>query len=473
MVSSFVRHRRSGFTLVELLVVIAIIGVLVGLLLPAVQAAREAARRMSCSNNFKQIGLGIHNYHSAFKQLPNQGTGTYIPGGRDLWDTNPGREISSNMRLSYMVGILPFVEQQALWEMISGPHAFNTDGSDHLPPWQAMGPHPDRVQYPPYATEIPTFRCPSDPGVGLPSLGRTNYACCEGDSAVYSRDPYLNIDELSEDAAVRFPYKVDTGHANNSNSSQRGMFVNHREMRFRDVLDGLANTVMAGEIATDLGDNDSRTTVPLDRPGHAAPAEKTECRLNPSHTEPYLDPERPRFWDPNGLTTNAALNRGFRWHDMAPPYTQMTTILAPNKQLCSEASDMRDIVSPPSSRHQGGVHVLMGDGAVVFITDSIEAGNKNCAAGIEPCRFAASGKQEPLRPVGCNGISGCIGSDSRAAEPVGAASRSVLLVEGWLPWQFWNWYATFTSLSGILVSSTLGVIRRALFFAPLHVRKIR
>ena len=62
--------RYRGFTLVELLVVIAIIGILVGLLLPAVQAAREAARRMSCSNNFKQIGLGIHNYHSAFKQLP-------------------------------------------------------------------------------------------------------------------------------------------------------------------------------------------------------------------------------------------------------------------------------------------------------------------------------------------------------------------------------------------------------------------
>ncbi len=402
--------RRGAFTLVELLVVIAIIGVLVGLLLPAVQAAREAARRMSCSNNFKQIGLAIHNYHSAFKQLPNQGTGTYIPGGRDVWDTNPGREISSNMRLSYMVGILPFVEQQALWEMISNPHAFNSNGSDHLPPWQAMGPHPDRVQYPPYATEIPTFRCPSDPGVGLPSLGRTNYACCEGDSAVHNRDPYLNIDEFGSDPTTTFPYSVDNGHARQSNGSQRGMFVNHREMKFRDVLDGLANTVMGGEIATDLGDNDSRTTVPTDVGGHAAPNEKNQCRLNPSYAEPYLDPERPRFWDPAGLTKNNAWGRGYRWHDFEPPYTQMVCVLAPNKQLCSDGRDHRDVVAPPSSRHQGGVHVLMGDGAVVFITDSIEAGNKYAPQVSHRAGSPVPGSQSPY------GLWGALGS--RAASEV-------------------------------------------------------
>lgn len=134
---------------------------LVGLLLPAVQAAREAARRMSCSNHFKQIGLGIHNYHSAYRNLPTHATGTYVPGGRDPWDVNPGRAVSNNMRLSFWVGLLPFLEQQALWEPISSPLSINSNGTPKSPPWQAMGPHPDRVQYPPWATELETLRCPT------------------------------------------------------------------------------------------------------------------------------------------------------------------------------------------------------------------------------------------------------------------------------------------------------------------------
>ena len=131
--SRFFVKRRAAFTLVELLVVIAIIGVLVGLLLPAVQAAREAARRMSCSNNFKQIGLGIHNYHDAFKKLPIHGTGTHAgnfsapaPAEDTYWQTSA---VTNHKRLSMLVGITPFVEQQAIWEIISNPNDFDENGT--------------------------------------------------------------------------------------------------------------------------------------------------------------------------------------------------------------------------------------------------------------------------------------------------------------------------------------------------------
>ncbi|MGV3485533.1 MAG: DUF1559 domain-containing protein [Planctomycetaceae bacterium] len=361
-----IRKSRMGFTLVELLVVIAIIGVMVGLLLPAVQAAREAARRMSCSNNFKQIGLGIHNYHAAYDRLPLLGAGTDNPLGADLWDHV---DTTSNRRLSILVGLLPFVEQQALWEQISTPLA-NPTGTPN--PWPAMGPQPNNANYRPWVTEIAGFRCPSDPGVGLPALGRTNYVACTGDSSYRSRDSYLNINEIAEGGAV--PYVPNSGTADHARAAYRGMFAHGQAMKFRDVLDGLANTVMAGEIATDLGDKDTRTSLTTNV---GAPAEKNQCPNNPSYQEPTdVDPLRPQFWvgTANVHTTGA---RGYHWFDSMPIFGQFHTILPPNSLLCSERDPYRDVVASASSRHQGGAHVLMGDGAVKFITDSIEAGNSN------------------------------------------------------------------------------------------------
>ena len=105
------RSVANGFTLVELLVVIAIIGVMVGLLLPAVQAAREAARRMSCGNNFKQIGLALHNYHAAYNRLPTNCGGTTEFGAANprCWD---GSAVTNRSALSALVGLTPFMEQQ-------------------------------------------------------------------------------------------------------------------------------------------------------------------------------------------------------------------------------------------------------------------------------------------------------------------------------------------------------------------------
>ncbi len=166
------RHQMRGFTLVELLVVIAIIGILVGLLLPAVQAAREAARRMSCSNNFKQIGIGLHNYHAAYDQFPS-------PGGTGAADRTrpPGMDmIMNNYRLNVLVPLLPFIEQQPLWEKISNPTVGTTNT------FMSMGPIPwyNNGEYPHWRVQVNTYRCPSDPGVSG-GIAYTNYATCAGD----------------------------------------------------------------------------------------------------------------------------------------------------------------------------------------------------------------------------------------------------------------------------------------------------
>jgi prepilin-type N-terminal cleavage/methylation domain-containing protein/prepilin-type processing-associated H-X9-DG protein len=367
------RQQKLGFTLVELLVVIAIIGILVGLLLPAVQAAREAARRMSCSNNFKQIGLGIHNYHSAYKQLPIQlgGTGGDLQGP-DYYYT--GSDRTNNQSLSILVGLTPFIEQQALWEQISNPNTTDlaNPGTLRNPPWPAMGPtvtannasnRTPRAStyndgYRPWMTEIPTLRCPSDPGIGLPAMGRTNYGACLGDAnRFHDAGPYSSR------------LVVNSTRAQEIRASGRGVFVARTETKFRDILDGLANTIMAGEIVTDLGDRDVRTAINEN-------VGTTEVQNNPTACRDAIDPARPQFWlGSASLFSRDNEGRGYRWANGNGTFSAMNTILPPNKENCVRFGPTGLGILPPGSRHQGGCHVLMADGAVVFITDSIEAGD--------------------------------------------------------------------------------------------------
>ena len=365
---------RRGFTLVELLVVIAIIGILVGLLLPAVQAAREAARRMSCSNNFKQIGLAIQNYHSTYKNLPVQAGGTFT-------DNNTPQNENNRLRLSFLVGLTPFMEQQAIWEQISNPSTASVANAGvNLPSgtnsWPAMGPAPWYNRYIPWMTEIPTLRCPSDPGFGPPAFGRTNYAACMGDSI-----DFMNVGgrvDIQNGAIVE---PARNWVAIRGQTACRGAFIARYATKFRDTKDGLSNTVFAGEIATDQLDRDKRTKAST-RNGTGA------LRTNPKVCEDamYISPERPQFWSTgaDGGTApptmgNDAQGRGFRWADSLTVFSMMNNILPPNSELCLGGGANAGIgapgVAPPSSRHQGGCHILMGDGAVIFISDNIEAGD--------------------------------------------------------------------------------------------------
>ena len=132
------RKPKQGFTLVELLVVIAIIGILVGLLLPAVQAAREAARRMQCSNNLKQHGLALHNYESTYKRFPIGFT-----------DTAATNAMLKDGGWSWMCAILPYIEQNSLYSTIDIKlHPF--------------GPGSNAANIAACAVPLSAFRCPSD-----------------------------------------------------------------------------------------------------------------------------------------------------------------------------------------------------------------------------------------------------------------------------------------------------------------------
>ena len=385
------RQKRFGFTLVELLVVIAIIGVMVGLLLPAVQAAREAARRMSCGNNFKQIGLGLHNYHAAYNQLPIHGGGTGSGISVDNWwvSSNSGNQLN----LSAMVGLTPFFEQQALWEQISSPDPRTVTGAappantglTAPPRWPAMGPSPTLFSsnpgYLPWATDVSTLRCPSDPGTGLPSLGRTNYGMCIGDS--YAQAAALHY-STSATPPTNTTYRPSTSAAaaTNAKAAQRGIFVLYSTARFRDVLDGLSNTIAMGELISDLGDQDIRSAYSaVGGGGSAIEANPLLCVDGGQ-----INPLRPKFWCTAGATgctpppvlqSNLPSSRGGNWAAaLRSAVSAVYTVRPPNSELCiGRWADNWGNYSP-SSHHQGGVHVLMGDGAVKFITDSIEAGNQ-------------------------------------------------------------------------------------------------
>ena len=314
--------------------VIAIIGILVGLLLPAVQAAREAARRMQCSNNLKQLGLSLHNHHDAFKRFP--------AASRDPNFKGPLSSGNAWERLGYMGNLLPYIEQTALYNQIvpfalSGgrpwsTNAFNTVSGVNVPN--------------PYLANVPSFVCPSDKTMitAGDEVKTTNYVCNRGDI-------FLDWD----------------------NWEWRGLFSNGDRGRatFASMTDGSSNTIAIAETA--VGKEATPSFVKSGTAtGVAIPAGGV---FSPS----LCLARRGQNGQLTGAVQNSSGNGGWgkgrRWGDATNVYTGFFTVLPPNGPTCASGNAEHTTMSAASSYHTGGINTAMGDGSVRFISDSIDTGN--------------------------------------------------------------------------------------------------
>ncbi len=330
---------QTGFTLVELLVVIAIIGVLVGLLLPAVQAAREAARRMQCSNNMKQLGLAIQNYHSAYDQLPVGAT--HFQGYSGAYPDYP--------HVSAAIFLMPFLEMGNLYQGIERDARNAAPGSSIWSSSTLQNAGPQSA-----------FLCPS-----AANATKSEYS-------TVSKCLYV----FSTGDAMWHNNRTDAQEANpTSRIDSRSMFVNALEstMRqsqrsFKDCVDGLSNTIAMSEVTGAPRDlalvkGDVGLLKTLYNGTTAIPA---GCLTVP------MTPDRAEY------QTGIDCWRGLILGDGRAANNRFTTTLSPNSTSCAYSNSNYSWGSfAPTSYHQGGVQALMLDGSVHFITDSIDSGNLN------------------------------------------------------------------------------------------------
>lgn len=335
---------KFGFTLVELLVVIAIIGILVGLLLPAVQAAREAARRMQCTNNQKQLVLAMHNFHDTFSKFPP------LRGGPIGGDQNRCGDKFG------LVFALPFIEQ--------GPRSNQISAAAPQVAWNNT--------FAPYLGEMSVLLCPSSP------LAANN--------PVTSNQPQRSYHLSMGTTVGTNPSAAGTSATvtnNNYFGRVNGMFgydkpgavaplclTQEVKTTMGSITDGTSNTIALSEKVT--GNRGSRSVLGLATyPMAGLDANAAQCLATATNG----------FYNPGRLLSD--WNMGGIWAFGHPNWAGFSTILPPNSPSCYERNNNNPSnsvgVFSVSSLHTGGVVVGMADGSIRFITQSIDCGNYGVA----------------------------------------------------------------------------------------------
>lgn len=338
--------RTKGFTLVELLVVIAIIGTLVGLLLPAIQAARESARRIACSNNLKQIGVALHNYHDAKQTFPMGVKGSEFTG------------VLPRERYPWTFDILPFLEENAVYLTRSTSAPLTNSPNANAGNWTSAGARP-----------IQGFQCPSDPTPSttpglLGNQSRGNYLGFVTPFAAWTCYEYLT----KQTPGYHVWHKLH-------------FFMPDRAQSLKDITDGTSKTLAVGEYIKGLSSvvNEYRGNIYWDNLGGAL----IGTRRTPNSGLPdYL------WFAP--AAGDASLAR-------------FPAVAMSGNQTADQEANSR-------SYHSGGVNSLFADGAVRFMADAIDTsawkalgtisnGGKNeCPSSFGAASTALSTPLEPVSP---------------------------------------------------------------------------
>ena len=313
---------RRGFTLVELLVVITIIGVLVALLLPAVQASRQAAKRMSCSNSLKQLALGMHNYHDTNGSLPPLYIGPSQAEGA----------------LSWTVHLWPFVEQQPLFnefeklQRLSGGPALLDSDVYYATAGLTVG-----------IGQISTYLCPAD------SVGQVMHSTTDTFGSGLTGD------------FVSLNYKASTGtDIDGTDTVNNGMFQAVRGLRFDDARDGASNVFLLSEVARTGAD-------PKRFIGYAVTG--SVKRLSQRPTFPVADP-CVEHHDGDHYLGNATNRQGSYFHHGLPHYSSFQAANLPNGPSCYESASISAVAA--SSQHPGGAMHALGDGSVRYVSSDMD-----------------------------------------------------------------------------------------------------